>query len=157
MLDCQRFVNAYQSQLWLFEEQCEVAPGSVVSRTGVHSPGHSVVQVASHDYRLTSAGDAMFPAGFEHAGRHYGFEHDPDEVVRVRVEPLRTVAEGCEVLAATHLLFPLVGRVALDGDAFRWVTVFWDRPTPSATEWWKSHSCRCHGRQAGLLCLTNGR
>ena len=33
---------------------------------------------------------------------------------------------GMPVLVAAHLPFPSVGRVAVDGDAFRWVPVIWD-------------------------------
>jgi hypothetical protein len=39
---------------------------------------------------------------------------------------LRELAETGEMLVATHLPFPSVGHVAVDGDAFRWVPVFWD-------------------------------
>jgi len=36
------------------------------------------------------------------------------------------MAASGEFLVATHLPFPSVGRVAVDGDGFRWVPVFWD-------------------------------
>src|SRR5262249_9133350 len=39
-----RFLDMYQGQLRLFESEFEVAPGVVVSRTGGHTPGHSVVR-----------------------------------------------------------------------------------------------------------------
>lgn len=121
-----RFANEYRSNLRTFEEEHEVAPGVVVRRTGGHTPGHSVVHVASGDDALTFAGDAVFAVGFEQPGWHNGFEHDPDEAARVRVRLLRKLAETGELLVATHLPFPSVGRVAIDGDAFRWVPVFWD-------------------------------
>jgi glyoxylase-like metal-dependent hydrolase (beta-lactamase superfamily II) len=38
----------------------------VVQRTGGHTPGHSVVRLASGGDRLTFAGDAVFQVGFEH-------------------------------------------------------------------------------------------
>jgi glyoxylase-like metal-dependent hydrolase (beta-lactamase superfamily II) len=121
-----RFVNEYGSQLRPFEEQHEVAPGVVVRRTGGHTPGHSVVRVASGSDALTFAGDAVFAVGFDQPDWHNGFEHDPEEAARVRVRLLRELAETGEMLVATHLPFPSVGRVAVDGDAFRWVPVFWD-------------------------------
>ena len=121
-----RFLNAYYSQLRTFEEEYEVAPGVVVCRTGGHTPGHSVVRVASGGDRLIFAGDAIFPVGFDHPDWHNGFEHDPEESVRVRVGLLREAAATGELLVATHLPFPSVGRVAVDGDAFRWVAAFWD-------------------------------
>ena len=121
-----RFVKEYRGQLRTFEEKQEVAPGVVVTRTGGHTPGHSVVRVASAGEALTFAGDAIFAVGFEQPDWHNGFEHDPEEAARVRLRLLRTLAETGEMLVATHLPFPSVGRVAVDGDAFRWVPVFWD-------------------------------
>jgi glyoxylase-like metal-dependent hydrolase (beta-lactamase superfamily II) len=121
-----RFVEEYRGQLRQFDEEHEVAPGVVVHRTGGHTPGHSVVRLASGGDRLTFAGDAVFAVGFDHPDWHNGFEHDPEEAARVRVRLLRELAETGEQLVATHLPFPSVGRVAVDGDAFRWVPVFWD-------------------------------
>jgi glyoxylase-like metal-dependent hydrolase (beta-lactamase superfamily II) len=121
-----RFVKDYRSQLRLFDDEHEVAPGVVVRRTGGHTPGHSVVRVASGGDRLTFAGDAVFAVGFEQPDWHNGFEHDPEEAARVRIRLLRELAATGELLVATHLPFPSVGHVAADGDVFRWVPVFWD-------------------------------
>jgi glyoxylase-like metal-dependent hydrolase (beta-lactamase superfamily II) len=121
-----RFVNQYHNHLRQFDEEHEVAPGVVVRRTGGHTPGHSVVRVTSGGEALTFAGDAVFTVGFEQPDWHNGFEHDPEEAARVRVRLLRELAQTGEMLVATHLPFPSIGRVAVDGDAFRWVPAFWD-------------------------------
>jgi glyoxylase-like metal-dependent hydrolase (beta-lactamase superfamily II) len=121
-----RFLNEYQGQLRLFGEEYEVAPGVVVTRTGGHTPGHSVVRLASGGDRLTFAGDAVFPVSFDHPDWHNGFEHDPEEASRVRVRLLRELAAIREPLVATHLPFPSFCHVAVAGDAFRWVPAFWD-------------------------------
>jgi glyoxylase-like metal-dependent hydrolase (beta-lactamase superfamily II) len=121
-----RFAEEYRSNLQTFEEEYEVAPGVVVTRTGGHTPGHSVVRLASGGDRLMFAGDAVFAVGFEHPDWLNGFEHDPEEAARVRVRLLRELAASGELLVATHLPFPSVGHVAVDGDAFRWVPLFWD-------------------------------
>lgn len=121
-----QFVKEYGAQLRQFDEKHEIAPGVVVRRTGGHTPGHSVVRVASGGDALTFAGDAVFAVGFEHPEWHNGFEHDPEEAARVRLRLLRALAESGELLVATHMPFPSVGHVATDGDAFRWVPVFWD-------------------------------
>lgn len=121
-----RFLNEYRHQIRTFDEQHEVAPGVLVQRTGGHTPGHSVVRLTSGGERLTFAGDAIFPVGFDHPDWHNGFEHDPEESVRVRVRLLQDAAATGELLVATHLPFPSVGRVAADGDTFRWVAAFWD-------------------------------
>jgi glyoxylase-like metal-dependent hydrolase (beta-lactamase superfamily II) len=121
-----RFLNEYHKQLRIFEDEYEVAPGVVVRLTGGHTPGHSVVDLTSGGERLTFAGDAVFPVGFDHPEWHNGFEHDPEESARVRVRLFRELAESGGLLVATHLPFPSVGRVAVDGDVFRWVPVIWD-------------------------------
>ena len=121
-----RFVKEYGSQLRTFEEKYEVAPGVVVTRTGGHTPGHSVVHLASGGDRLTFAGDLVFQVGFENHEWYNGFEHDPEEAGRVRIRLLRELAATGGLLVATHMPFPSVGHVAVAGDAFRWVPAFWD-------------------------------
>ena len=121
-----RFRKEYQSQLRLFDDEHQVAPGVVVRRTGGHTPGHSVVRIASGGNALTFAGDAVFAVGFDQPGWYNGFEHDPEEAARVRTHLLRELAETGELLVATHMPFPSVGHVAVSGDAFRWVPTFWD-------------------------------
>lgn len=121
-----RFMNDYRNHLHAFDDACEVAPGVVAYRTGGHTPGHSVVRLSSNSEALTFAGDAVFTVGFEQPDWHNGFEHDPEEAARVRIRLLGELAKTGEMLVATHLPFPSVGRVAADGDAFRWVPVFWD-------------------------------
>ena len=93
-----RFLNEYRSQMRPFETEYEVAPGVVVRRTGGHTPGHSVVRLASGGDRLTFAGDAVFQVGFEHPDWYNGFEHDPEEAARVRVRLLRELAANREPL-----------------------------------------------------------
>ena len=120
-----RFLDEYDSQLRPFDKEYEVAPGVVVHRTGGHTPGHSVVRLASGGDRLTFAGDLVFQVGFEHPDWFNGFEHDPEEAARVRVGLLRELAANRESLVATHLSFPSVCHVAVDGDVFRWVPGPW--------------------------------
>jgi glyoxylase-like metal-dependent hydrolase (beta-lactamase superfamily II) len=121
-----RFAKEYRSQLRLFEDKHEVAPGVVIHRTGGHTPGHSIVRLASGGDRLTFAGDLVFAVGFEHPDWHNGFEHYPEEAARARTGLLRELAETGGLLVATHMPFPSVGHVAVAGDAFRWVPAFWD-------------------------------
>jgi len=120
-----RFLNEYHSQLRPFEAEYEVAPGVIACRTGGHTPGHSVVRLASGGDRLTFVGDAVFQVGFEQPEWHNGFEHDPEEAARVRVRLLRELAATGEPLVATHLSFPSVCHVAVAGDVFRWVPAVW--------------------------------
>jgi glyoxylase-like metal-dependent hydrolase (beta-lactamase superfamily II) len=121
-----QFVNDYRNRLRPFAEEYEVAPGVVVRRTGGHTPGHSVVRLASGGDRLTFAGDLVFQVGFDHPDWHNGFEHDPEESARVRIALMRELAANRELLVATHLPFPSICHVAVAGDAFRCVPAVWD-------------------------------
>jgi glyoxylase-like metal-dependent hydrolase (beta-lactamase superfamily II) len=121
-----RFLDEYRDRLQVFKVRREVAPGVVARRTGGHTPGHSVVDLASGGKRLMFAGDAVFPVGFEHPDWQNGFEHDPEESVRVRGRLFRELADNGGLLVASHLPFPSIGRVTDDGGAFRYVPVFWD-------------------------------
>ncbi len=121
-----RFLDEYRSRLRPFETEYEVAPGVLASRTGGHTPGHSVVRVASRGERLTFAGDAVFQVAFEHPDWFNGFEHDPEEAARVRANLLQELASTREALVATHLPFPSVCHVAVAGNAFRGVPAVWD-------------------------------
>lgn len=121
-----RFLDEYRNRLLPFEEDGEVAPGVVVTRTGGHTPGHSVVRLESNGDRLMFAGDAIFPVSFDHPEWHNGFEHDPEEATRVRLRLMRELAETGSWLVATHMPFPSIGRVAVAGDLYRWVPTWWD-------------------------------
>jgi len=120
------FYETYRDQIQAFEDRKEVAPGVIVRLTGGHTPGHCVVDLISDGERLTFAGDAVFPVAFDHPEWHNGFEHDPVESARVRFALFNELAANKGLLVAAHLPFPSVGRVAKEGDAFRWVPVIWD-------------------------------
>jgi glyoxylase-like metal-dependent hydrolase (beta-lactamase superfamily II) len=121
-----KFLVEYDSMLRPFDTEYEVAPGVLVSRTGGHTPGHSIVRLASGGDRLTFAGDAVFQVGFDNPEWQNGFEHDPEEATRVRLRLLQELAATGEALVATHLPFPSLCRVAAAGDTFRCVPAVWD-------------------------------
>ena len=120
-----RFADEYRGHLRLFEAEYQVAPGVVVRRTGGHTPGHSVVRLASRGERLTFLGDSVFQDHFDRPDWYNAFDHDPEEAVRVRIRLLRELAASREPLVAAHVTFPY-GRVALAGDVFRWVPALWE-------------------------------
>lgn len=120
-----RFLDKHRSQLLPFEEEHEVAPGVVVRRTGGHTPGHSVVRLASGGEQLTFLGDAVFHNHFDRPNWHNAFDHDPEEAVRVRVRLLQELAATRELLVASHVSFPF-GRVAVAGEVFRFIPAYWD-------------------------------
>lgn len=72
-----RFLEEYHGQMRTFENEYEVAPGVLVQRTGGHTPGHSVVRLASGGNRLTFAGAAVFQVGFDHPDWYNGSNTTP--------------------------------------------------------------------------------
>lgn len=121
-----RFLTEYRGQIKTFETEYEIAPGVLVARNGGHTPGHSIVRLASGGDALTFAGDSVFAPGFDNPEWHNGFEHDPVESARVRIELLRELAATGEAMVATHLPFPSVCHVATHGDVFRCVPATWN-------------------------------
>ena len=84
-----------------------------------------MVRLVSGQDRLTFVGDALLPHSFDQPGWHNGFEHDPEEAVRVRLRLLRELAATGEPMMGTHLPFPSVCRASAAGDAYRWVPAHW--------------------------------
>ena len=120
-----RFADKFRSQLRTFESEYEVAPGVLIQRNGGHTPGHSIVRLASGGDRLTFLGDAVFQDHFDRPDWYNAFDHDPEEAVRVRVRLLRELAASREALVAAHVSFPF-GHVAVAGDVFRFVPAYWE-------------------------------
>jgi glyoxylase-like metal-dependent hydrolase (beta-lactamase superfamily II) len=120
-----RFLEEYHGRLQTFEKEHEVAPGVLVTRTGGHTPGHSVVRLESGGDRLMFGGDSVFPPGFECPHWHNGFDTEPEETVRIRLGLLRELASTGQPLVPTHVSFPAAGRVAMTRDVFRWVPAYW--------------------------------
>lgn len=120
------FLETYRDKLVTFENEAHVAPGVRVVQTGGHTPGHSIVRLKSGDERLTFAGDAIFQVGFEHPEWFNGFDHYPQEASDVRVRLLKELTTSKELLIATHLSFPSLCHVAVEGDAFRCIPGAWE-------------------------------
>lgn len=120
------FLSVYADNLLTFEQEVEIAPGVTVSKTGGHTPGHSVVRISSKGERLMFGGDALFPVSFDHPEWHNGFEHDPEEATNVRLRLMEELAGTGSWLVSTHLPFPSLGRVAPSEKLYRWVPAPWD-------------------------------
>lgn len=120
------FLSIYAKNIRTFEQEVEVAPGVVVTKTGGHTPGHSVVRISSNGDKLMFGGDALFPVSFDHPEWHNGFEHDPEEATNVRLRLMKELAETGSWLVSTHLPFPSLGRVAAAEKLYRWVPAPWD-------------------------------
>jgi len=105
----------------------EIARGmSIVDLSG-HTPGHIGVRIADGGQSLVMVADMLFhpvlhPAD---AGVGFIFEQDPAAARRMRERFFpRAAAEGA-LIAATHMPFPGLGRIARDGGRLRWLAADW--------------------------------
>ncbi|MCB1547171.1 MAG: MBL fold metallo-hydrolase, partial [Hyphomicrobiaceae bacterium] len=92
-----------------------------------HTPGHIGVRIADGGQSLVMVADMLFhpvlhPAD---AGVGFIFEQDPAAARRMRERFFpRAAAEGA-LIAATHMPFPGLGRIARDGGRLRWLAADW--------------------------------
>ena len=109
----------------------EIANGlSIVDLTG-HTPGHIGVRIADEGQSLIMVSDMLFHPAVHPFSADIGFvfEQDPEaaRLMRQRFFPL-AAGEGA-LIAATHMPFPGLGRIARDDDRLRWVTAEWAHGT----------------------------
>ncbi|CAB3754730.1 MBL fold metallo-hydrolase [Paraburkholderia solisilvae] len=121
-----KFVQLYGENIVPFHQTVQVATGVSARVTGGHTPGHSVVDIASNGEKLTFVGDAIFEVGFDNPEWQNGFEHEPEVAVDVRIALLNEAADTGALLAAAHIAFPSIGHIAKNGTGFRFVPVPWD-------------------------------
>jgi glyoxylase-like metal-dependent hydrolase (beta-lactamase superfamily II) len=101
-------------------------PGLTAIAAYGHTPGHMAFQLASGDARLMIVSDAVAHpvVFFRHPSWLFGFDMDGDATVRTRRRLLSRAAREGTPLFASHMPFPGVGRVSVDGAGFRYT------PTP---------------------------
>jgi glyoxylase-like metal-dependent hydrolase (beta-lactamase superfamily II) len=113
---------ALQRRIEQVEPGDEVAPGVRVVDAAGHTPGHLAVEVAAGGERLLLVGDAASQPvlHLEHPDWFAGSDNWPvRSVVSRRLLLDRAAAE--DLLVATyHFPFPGLGRVAKEGDGWRW-------------------------------------
>lgn len=101
--------------------EAEIVPGlRAVSAYG-HTPGHMAVLIESGADRLLAIFDALtHPLHVQHPAWNMAFDTLPDVTEATRRRLLeRATSQGLR-LAAYHFPFPGIGRVAAEGDAWRW-------------------------------------
>lgn len=101
----------------------EIAPGITLEPAFGHSPGHSIVRVASGNQQMLFTGDSFVNAAIHPLRPDVMFAYDADP--RMAVETRKRVFDMAAVdgltIAATHIAFPGFGRIVKDGAAYRYV------------------------------------
>jgi glyoxylase-like metal-dependent hydrolase (beta-lactamase superfamily II) len=110
-------------KLALFNGRTEILPGFTALPAPGHTPGHSI-------YRLESEGESLeFWGDLIHVGAvqlpqpdvTITFDVDQPSARAQRLLQFGRAARGRQLVAASHLNFPGIGRLRLDGRGYEWV------------------------------------
>jgi glyoxylase-like metal-dependent hydrolase (beta-lactamase superfamily II) len=112
----QRNLAGVQKQLDLVKPDTEISPGiSIISAFG-HTPGHAALNTASEDEQLIFIGDAIIdPVDVEHPETRAIVDHQPEVMVRTRIQLLERAARDKALVLAAHFPFPGLGHVVESG------------------------------------------
>lgn len=105
----------------------EIARGvAIVDLTG-HTPGHIGVRISDGGNSLIMVSDMLFHPALHPAAADVGFvfEQDPAAARQMRERFFPRAAEERALIAATHMPFPGLGRIARDGGTLRWIAENW--------------------------------
>lgn len=87
-----------------------------------HTAGHVSIRLKSGGKEAVITGDAIHSsAQCQHPHWQFKFDYDGQEAIQSRRKLLETSAEHGVLVLGTHFTLPSIGRVEVDGDAFRWV------------------------------------
>ncbi len=105
----------------------EVLPGLSLELSPGHTPGHSLVRVASGASQMLLIADTIHNSTIHTARPQTGFAFDADPAVAAqsRQRVLDMVSADGMLMAGTHIAFPGFGKVVRDGSAYRWVPAEW--------------------------------
>jgi glyoxylase-like metal-dependent hydrolase (beta-lactamase superfamily II) len=104
----------------LVEGDVEVAPGLSVVVTGGHQKWHQAVLLESRGERAIFFGDLVPTAAHVNPPFIMAYDHYPLETLAVKKDLLGRAADGRWLVFLEHEARDPVGRVARDGERFRW-------------------------------------
>lgn len=108
----------------------EVAPGMRAVAAFGHTPGHLAFELAEGDATLLLSADSFnHPViSLAHPEWHLGFDFDREQAAATRRSLLERLATDRTLTLGYHMPWPGLGRVARDGEGFRWIVepVVWN-------------------------------
>lgn len=105
----------------------EVAPGLTLEHAPGHTPGHSILRLASGDQQLLLVGDSIHNVVLQTAQPEITFVFDADakQAVASRRRVLDMAAADKLVISGAHMPFPGFGRINKEGNGYRFATAEW--------------------------------
>jgi len=115
-------VQAIKTHVLTFKPGGMVVPGITSVPLDGHTPGHVGYEITSGQEKLLDIGDLAHSSVISLAKPEWAMGFDSDRALAkvTRRATLARLAEGREWTFAPHFPFPSVGRVVVDGDAFKW-------------------------------------
>jgi glyoxylase-like metal-dependent hydrolase (beta-lactamase superfamily II) len=108
-----------------FGSSDQIAKGiKTVSLSG-HTPGHTGYEFSSKGQKILFFGDIIHAQSVQlrHPEVSVVFDINPTAAVATRKKLLPTLLDGNVLIAGPHLVFPGVGRLHKDGNAYAWVPI----------------------------------
>lgn len=105
----------------------EVAPGLVLEHAPGHTPGHSLLRVASGSEQLLLAGDSIHNIVLQTAQPDitFAFDIDGKQAAASRRRVLDMAAADKLLISGAHIPFPGFGTVVKEGNGFRFRPAEW--------------------------------
>jgi glyoxylase-like metal-dependent hydrolase (beta-lactamase superfamily II) len=111
----------FRNQVETVDAETEVVPGMRTVAAPGHTPGHTVIDIASGEDRLLFIGDLVYePKDMEDAQWYSIFDFDPKQAIATRRRVFEQAARDGTLLMAYHLPFPGLGYVSRHGVGWRW-------------------------------------
>ena len=108
-------------KLELIETEVEIIPGIRVIAAPGHTPGYTVITVASGDKKLICIGDLIYdPNDIKNPDWYSTFDFDPEKVVITRNKVFEQAAREGALLMTSHLPFPGLGYVSHYEQGWHW-------------------------------------
>jgi glyoxylase-like metal-dependent hydrolase (beta-lactamase superfamily II) len=105
----------------------EILPGITTVDLSGHTPGQIGVRIEDGGQSLILASDVLFHPSVHPARADIGFvfEQDPAAALAMRERFFADAEAEGALIAATHMPFPGLGRIAREGGSRRWVPADW--------------------------------
>ena len=116
-------VKAIDGHVETFTVGTPIAPGVTPIALDGHTPGHVGYEIVSGKHRLLDIGDMAHSSllSLKKPEWTMGFDSDAAKAKATRKATFARLAKDKELVFSPHFPFPGVGRIAADGDAFKWV------------------------------------
>ena len=118
-----RRMEAIEDAVTLFDDGEEILPGIAALATPGHTPGHMAFEVRNGNAAALIVGDAIgnHHVAFRKPAWPSGSDHDPDTAITSRRMLFDRLVSEDLALVGFHLPQGGMGRVVVEGDAFRFV------------------------------------